>query len=192
MKKAASETLFETIVSNGVVFISDAVTDKLVENYYLDFKTTEISDYSGKNKLQNSDKKNYAKGISAFGNSDGGVILWGVATGESDADFASEKKPIKNVSNFISLLEGHTSLMTSPQHQNIENQIIFENQEQDEGYVVTHIPKARRRPLQVLNDDFRYYIRAGSNSLPASDTFLRSLFGEEAQPDVFITWVQHR
>ncbi len=41
----------------------------------------------------------------------------------------------------------------------------------------------------MLNEnDFRYYIRAGSNSQPASDNFLRLLFGKEPQPDVFLFW----
>jgi hypothetical protein len=160
----------------------------MVENYYLDFKTSEQNDYTSRRSLFTSDNKNYAKAISAFGNSDGGVLIWGVGTGKSDADYATEKKPITNVSNFLSLLEGFTSILTSPQHQSVVNKIIFEYEEKDVGYVITHIPKSSMRPLQVLNDDYRYYIRAGGSSLPASDIFLRSLFGKEPQSDVFITW----
>lgn len=189
MKNAPSENLFAEIVKHGVGYINDAIADKTIENYYLDFKTTEEQDYAGKRKLLASDKKNYAKAISAFGNSDGGIVVWGVKTGTSDADYAVGKVPIKNVSNFASLLEGFTSLLTTPPHTNVSNKIIFEDEKTDTGYVVTHIPKSNRRPFQVLNEnDFRYYIRAGSNSLPASDTFLRSLFGQEPQPEVIIVF----
>jgi hypothetical protein len=164
------------------------ILNKTVENYYLEFKTTEIPDYSGRTKLANSEKKNYSKGISGFGNSEGGVIVWGVKTGPSDEDYAVGKSPIKNVSNFVGLLESFSSLMTSPPHPNVINKVIFEDKDNDSGYVVTHIPKSNKRPFQALNDDFKYYIRAGSSSQPAPHTFLKSLFGQEPQPDVFFAW----
>lgn len=189
MQNIPSKDLFERILKQGKIYIDDAITNKTVENYYLDFKTTEEKDYTGKRKLLISDKKNYAKAISAFGNSDGGVIIWGVKTGQSDADYASEKEAIKNVSNFLSLLEGFTSTITTPPHPNVNNKIIYEDESSDEGYVITHIPKSNNRPFQVINEnDYRYYIRAGSNSQPAPDTFLRALFGKEPQPNVFLTW----
>ncbi len=187
MQKTPSQDLFNEILKQGLSYVDGAILTKTVENYYLDFKTTEDKDYVSKRKLLASDKKNYAKSISAFGNSDGGVIIWGIGTGTSDVDYATQKEPIKNVSNFLSLLEGFSSTLTSPPHPSIANKIIFEDKKEDIGYVITHIPKSNRRPFQVLNEnDFRYYIRAGSSSLPASDSFLRSLFGQEPQPNVFI------
>lgn len=189
MQKSPSLDLFNQIEKQGLAYIDDAISSKQVENYYLDFKSTEKADYTGERKLFASDKKNYAKAISAFGNSDGGVLVWGVKTGTADADYATAKAPIKNVSNFVSLLEGFTSILTTPPHSDVTNKVILEDEKNDIGYVITHIGKSSQRPFQVLNEnDFRYYIRAGSNSQPASDTFLRSLFGQEPQPDVFLAW----
>lgn len=189
MQKSPSLDLFNKIKEQGIAYIDDAINSKQVENYYLDFKSTEKADYTGERKLFASDKKNYAKAISAFGNSDGGVLVWGIKTGTADADYASSKAPIKNVSNFLSLLEGFTSILTTPPHPNVTNEVIIEDATNDTGYVITHIGKSSRRPFQVINEnDFRYYIRAGSNSQPAPDTFLRSMFGQEPQPDVFLTW----
>lgn len=189
MQKTPSQDLYNEIIKQGLSYIDDAISSKQIENYYLDFKVTEKDDYTNERKLFVSDKKNYSKAISAFGNSDGGVLIWGIKTGKADADYATEKTPIKNVSNFISLLEGFTSILTIPPHPNITNKVILENENEDTGYVVTYIGKSNRRPFQVINEnDFRYYIRAGSNSQPAPDTFLRSLFGQEPQSDVFLTW----
>lgn len=189
MENQPSQKLFDEILKQGLGYIDDAISNKTVENYYLDFKITEEKDYDSRRSLFMSDKKNYAKAISAFGNSEGGVLVWGIKTGKADADYATSKEPIENVSNFLSLLEGFTSLLTSPPHPNVSNKIIFDNESVDTGYVVTYISKSNRRPFQVLNDnDFRYYIRAGSSSLPASDAFLRSLFGQEPQPDVFFNF----
>lgn len=189
MQETPSNDLFDAIIKQGIQYVNDILSNKTVENYYLDFKSTEKQDYTGERKLSSSDKKNYAKCISAFGNSEGGVIIWGIKTGSADADYASEKVTIKNVSNFLSLLEGFTSTLTTPPHPNVSNKIIFENEVDDEGYVITHIPKSNNRPFQVINEgDYRYYIRAGSNSQPAPDTFIRALFGKEPQPNAFMAW----
>lgn len=189
MQKTPSKDLFESVLKQGKQYIEDAISSKQVETYYLDFKLTEKDDYSGARKLFASDKKNYAKAISAFGNSEGGVLVWGVKTGTADADYATEKQPIKNVSNFLSLLEGFTSTLTTPPHPSVSNKVIFEDESKDEGYVITHIPKSNSRPFQVINEnDYRYYIRAGSNSQPAPDTFIRALFGKEPQPNAFLHW----
>lgn len=184
MPKKPSETLYNEIIKQGISYIDEAITKKTAENYYLDFKATEKSDYSGQRTLFSQDQKNYGKAISAFGNSEGGVIVWGVNTGTAEADYASSKAPIKNASNFLALLESFASLLTSPPHPNISSKVIFEDEKKDMGYVVTHIPKSGQRPFQMIKES-RYYIRAGSSSLPAPDTFLRSLFGREPQPDVF-------
>ena len=189
MKDNPSEKLFTEITNLGIAYIENALRDKTTENYYLDFKTTEKQDYTNQRKLYVSDKKNYAKCISAFGNTDGGIILWGIKTGTSESDYATAKQPIQNVSNFTSLLEGSTSLLTSPPHSRISHKIIFEDPATDTGYVVTHIQKSNLRPFQVIHEnDFRYYIRAGSTSQAASHTFLKSMFGQAPQPDVFITF----
>jgi len=124
--KKPSEKLFNEILGLGKNYIDTTIKDKTVENYYLDFKITEQEDYTEKRKLFNSDQKNLAKGISAFGNSEGGVIVWGIKTGTADTDYAIAKKPIKNISNFRSLLEGFVSILTSPPHPNVLNKIIFE------------------------------------------------------------------
>lgn len=189
MIKTPSQDLFDDILKQGIAYIVDVIESRTVENYYLEFKITEEQDYTGKKKLSMPDRKNYAKCISSFGNSEGGVIVWGIKTGKSEADYAKEKKPIQNVSNFVSLLEGFTSILTSPPHPSVSNKVIFENKKKDIGYVITHINKSNRRPFQVINEnDFRYYIRAGSSSQPASDIFIRALFGREPQSDTWILY----
>jgi len=188
-KSNPSTDLFNEILKQGVGYIDDAISSKTSENYYLDFKTTQEQDYTRKRTLLASEKKNYARCISAFGNGEGGVIVWGVKTGSSDADYASKKKPITNVSNFASLLEGLTSTLTSPPHPKVVSKIVFQDEKKDTGYVITHVEKSNQRPFQVLNEnEFKYYIRAGSSSKGAPDTFVRGLLGSKAQPDV---WIQY-
>lgn len=189
MQNSPSKTLFNQVKKQGLDYINQVILDKQAETYYLDFKVTEKDDYTNQKNLFPSDKKNFAKAISAFGNSEGGLLIWGIKTGKGDADFAEAKQPIKNVSNFLSRLEGFTSLLTVPPHTCVSHHLILEESTSNIGYIVTHIPKSNQRPHQVIADgDFRYYLRAGSSSLPASDTFLRSLFGQEPQPNVFMTW----
>jgi hypothetical protein len=73
-------------------------------------------------------------------------------TGKTSEDYATEKKPIKNLFNFISLLESFTSLLTVLPHSNVTHKAIIEDESTDTGYVISHIPKSNRRPFQVVKE----------------------------------------
>lgn len=90
-----AENLYNEIKKLGISYIDNVVINKISENYYLEFKTCEQGNYLEKRSLSESDRKNFSRAISAFGNSEGGVIIWGIETGKAEADYASIKKPIK-------------------------------------------------------------------------------------------------
>ena len=90
MRISPSQDLFNDIKAKGITYINDCILNKIPENYYLDFKLTEDDDYTNKRNMSNSDKKNYAKCISSFGNSEGGVVLWGIGTGSADESLAHQ------------------------------------------------------------------------------------------------------
>jgi len=68
------------------------------ESFYIDYK--EVSSQNGDNKLSESDRKNYAKAISGFANTSGGILIWGVR--EDSNNFS--KKKIDNPDNFVKIL----------------------------------------------------------------------------------------
>lgn len=163
---------------------ADILARKESEKYFIDFKRTENNDYNKQRTLYNSDKKNFAKAISGFGNSEGGIIIWGIdASGHID-DYAKAIIPIKGVDNFKSLLESFVSLLTLPVHKTVESFVVKKLDSDDEGVVVTVIPKNNDRPYQNIGD-YKYYMRGGDSFIPVPHGILQGMFGHTPQSDVF-------
>jgi len=78
------------------------------ESFYIDYK--EVSSQNGDNKLSESDRKSYAKAISGFANTSGGILIWGVR--EDSNNFS--KKKIDNPDNFVKILNNEVSILTLP------------------------------------------------------------------------------
>jgi len=71
-----AEDLFELIVARGEQAIDELIDARASEELFLDFKRS--ADNGSGRALHNSDRANLERAISGFGNSEGGVIVWGV------------------------------------------------------------------------------------------------------------------
>lgn len=180
-----SQQIFDRIVESGYSEIQKFVEERDFENLYLDFKRS--SDNGQSNKLSQNDRNNLAKAISGFGNSEGGVIVWGVdCSNDIDgADVAHEETFIFNPIRFASLLEGAVSGCTVPVHTGIVNHAV--QTDNQNGFVVTLIPKSNNAPHQALYNN-QFYIRAGSGFSPTPFGVLAGMFGRRPQPDMFHKW----
>lgn len=184
-----AEDIFNKICSEGEAAVDELILTRQAEELFLDFKRS--ADSTG-SKLHDVDRKNLAKAISGFGNSEGGVIIWGIDCSRADdhADVAHAKYPIQNVKRFVSWLEGAISGCTIPPHTTVQNRAIITNQ--DYGFVITLIPKSNHAPHQVaLHGKYQhnYYIRAGSNFERTPHGVLAGMFGRRPQPHVFHNYI---
>ncbi len=111
--------------------------------------------------LHSRDRNNLAKAISGFGNSEGGVVIWGLdcAKDLDGADAVKAKYLILDVKKLASWIEGAVSGCTIPPHSGVVNHPVHTD-ETEQGFVVTYIPKSENVPHQVIGEN-RYYIRAG-------------------------------
>ena len=176
--------IIDDIKKRGYKALVDIVARKEAEKFFIDFKQTQKSDYSGQRTMYESDKKNLAKAISGFGNSEGGVIIWGIdASGRID-DYAKSIKPIKGIDNFKSLLESFVSLLTLPVHKTVESFVVKKKNADTSGIAITIIPKGNDRPYQNIGD-FKYYMRGGDSFVPVPHGLLQGMFGQAPQPNVF-------
>ena len=116
-----AEDLFNRIVKEGEKAIDDFITDRQSEELFLDFKRS-ADDGKGK-KLHDTDRGNLSKAISGFGNSEGGVVVWGVdcRNDAAQGDVAQYKVSIENPQRFVSRLEGAVSGCTIPAHPHIQH-----------------------------------------------------------------------
>jgi len=185
-----AEDIFEKIKNEGESAIDEFIAVQESESLFLDFKRS--ADGGCGARLNITDRNNLAKAISGFGNSEGGVIVWGIDCSQDTdrGDVACEKVPITNPTRFVSWLQGAVSGCTIPPHIGVQHQSIFISGT-DKGYIVTLIPKSNHAPHQVIakgKGEYRYYIRAGSDFVPTPHAVLAGMFGRRPQPHVYVNF----
>ena len=190
-----AEDIFEKIKKDGERAIDEFIINRKSEELFLEFKRS--SDNGSGLKLSDSDREHLAKAISGFGNSEGGVIVWGIdgSKDKDHADVARSKCSIQNVKRFVSWLEGIVSGCTVPPHTKVQHHDVIIDGKIGNGFVVTLIPKSNHAPHQVAThgvhgkSQYHYYIRAGSNFEHTPHAVLAGMFGRRPQPDVYNSYL---
>src|SRR5215813_12952091 len=100
--------IYETI---DLQHIDDYIANRQEEHLTLDFKTINKADLSHKD-----DRRNFAKALSGFANSSGGLIVWGVKAKENaeKVDCAVGKEEIYGLQMFLSKLNEFTGDFVRP------------------------------------------------------------------------------
>ena len=178
-----AEDIFQKLIYFGEDALDEFIRDRQTEELFMDFKR---ADSTGKHgwALCNDDRRNLAKCISGFGNSEGGVIIWGVeCSRDMDyGDVAQAKIKVENVHRFLSWVENAISGCTIPSHNKVRNHIISCDKDGN-GYLATYIPRSEIAPLMTTIGS-HIYIRSGSNNVPAPYAVIAGMFGKRPQPNV--------
>lgn len=186
MATERAEELYTRIVAQGLPAIDALIEERESEAFFLDFKRS--SDQGRNRRLSHTDRNNLAKAISGFGNSEGGVIVWGIDCSDvGEGDVARARFPLADAAAFRSWLEGAVSGCTVPGHDSVVSHAVPIDGTQ-EGFVVTHIPKSYKAPHQVT-PELRYYMRAGSSFQPVPHGVLAGMFGRRPQPFVYSNYI---
>ena len=177
-----ADDIYSRIKEENLNAINEFFLNREAEALFLEFKCS--SDDSGK-VLSERDRHYLACAISGFGNSEGGVLIWGVhASKDNDhADVAKADCLINNVRRFQSWIENAISGCTVPPHVGVETYCVEKGQ--GNGYVITYAPKSIYAPHQVIvkgkhQDD--YLIRSGSSFRKTPHSVLEGMFGKRPQP----------
>ena len=178
-----AEDIFQKLIYFGEVAIDEFILNQQTEELFLDFKQA-VSVGKNFTTLHRDDRKNLSKAISGFGNSEGGVIIWGVECSRDIeiGDVAKAKVKVKNVHRFLSWLENAISGCTIPSHNKVRNHIISCDANGD-GFIATYIPKCDIAPLMTTGNS-TIYIRSGSNNVPAPYAVIAGMFGRRPQPNI--------
>jgi len=178
--------IYQKIKKDKEKAIDDYILTRKSEELFLDFKRS--ADNGSGRILHQNDRNNLAKAISGFGNSEGGVIVWGVDCSRqaNQGDVAGAKFPLSDVKKYVSLLEGAISGLTLPPHSQVENYVI-KTGSNEEGFVATYIPQNLELPIRTVYNK-QFYVRAGSNFEPIPYQVLAGMFGRKPQPFVFINY----
>jgi hypothetical protein len=178
-----AEQIFARIRDGGgAAEIQNMVEANVVEELFLDYKRS--STLLPSPRLSEDDRKNLAKAISGFANSEGGLIIWGVDCRPTpDGDVPVAAVPITQVTALKTLFDSALGGLTLPSHSGVENLAVPMNAAGG-GFVITYVPVGLHVPYQCLYPRREYYIRAGSNFLPTPHGVLAGMFGRAPQPSV--------
>jgi hypothetical protein len=172
-----AQDLFDRLTGGGEAAVLAFIAEPVTEELFLDYKRS--ADNGAGTALNNRDRSNLAKAISGFGNSEGGVIVWGVdcRSDPSRGDVPTGPVPIQNPIRFKSWLEQATTGLTVPPHDGVRHHAI------SGGFVASLIPSGQHAPYQMAADS-SYYIRAGSSFSKVPHAVLAGLFGRRPQPSI--------
>lgn len=189
LDRGRAADLFAVFVTGGEEAIQRFIDEQNSEELFIDYKR--VTNEGANSRLEHYDKENYARAISGFANSEGGVIVWGVDCRHDPqrGDVPSAKYPIKNAKRFLSLLEGATSGCVLPPHDGVRHHLV-DIRDSADGFVVTLVPKSMFSPHQCIVGKYkdRYYVRIGSNFEMAPHGLLAGMFGRQPTPNIFQMW----
>lgn len=158
--------LYSEIISEGETSIENMVLNKQQESVDLDFKSKAVTTNG---KVDDNDKKVIGKVLSAFSNSMGGLIIWGVDAREDPAtkiDQADSVKPISNIGQFKSDVNRLISQAIAPKHDGIYIEAIPSLKSIGSGYLAMYVERSERRPHRCEFGNKYYYKRSGTSSVP--------------------------
>lgn len=170
------ETRFENF---NIKDFDKLITEGQEENLYLEFKTVN-------NGTLNTidDKKNYAKVLSGFANSAGGIVVWGIDARKNDSgvDCAIASKPIEEINLFYSRLIELESEAVTPRIEGIKHR--YFELENGNGFAITLVPESISGPHMAKLGEYRYYKRSGDTFYKMEHFDIADMFGRRNKPDL--------
>jgi hypothetical protein len=161
----------------NIARLEEFITTTQEENLHLDFKVVNRPDFT-----HGDDKKNFAKALSGFANSSGGLIIWGVNARKNaqGIDCATEIREIVPVQLFLARLNEFTGMGVSPIVEGVRHKVIETSSEG--GVVVSMIPESDAGPHMANLGEDRYYKRSGDSFYRMEHFDLEDMFGRRKRP----------
>ena len=159
--------------------IERMIQDGESENIYIECKNPQ------KPSLDKSLTMELSRIVSAFSNTEGGIIIWGVHTerhGTSNIDIFKKIDSIATVNNFKKILDINVPIITTPSITKFQNKVIKKKENDSNGVVVTYIPKANT-PVQSIKDHV-FYFRTGEGEIPLPYEVLHRMFVGSQSPEI--------
>ncbi|QQR58078.1 MAG: ATP-binding protein [Candidatus Melainabacteria bacterium] len=185
----AARAIFEQYKKDDAILQVNEMVGKEFENHLLDFKEMR-TDSNGD--LADSDRTTYSIALSGFGNSDGGVIVWGVEckpTSKDGRDVVQSLKPVKPLSKIIYALRRLEPSMTSPAISGIEHTEVEQIKGSDSGFIATYVPKVEALPVMAMGKDTQRMYYRGSHSFSYMPHWMvADRFSRRPQPKLEMDW----
>jgi hypothetical protein len=178
--------LYDQLLAGGEAAIAQLVSERRQESVALEFKT-KTNPASGE--PNRDDRQNLAIALSAFSNSIGGLILWGVtARKDTDGvDCATEPQPIASIERFKADTTRLISQALMPRHEGILVEVI-PAQSPGAGYLAIYVERSERRPHRAELGVGRYFKRIGDSSVAMEHYDIEDSFKRLVVPWLKVEW----
>ncbi|AGB71063.1 MULTISPECIES: AlbA family DNA-binding domain-containing protein [Rhizobium] len=175
--------MWDELVSGG-----EAAIERLLgrqEDLTLEFKAHDLREpifLDGS--LSPAGKKIFAKEASAFSNSAGGVIVFGVDCRSTHGiDQAERLTPISSLARAETSVRDAAAELLQPRHTGIEVVRIPSLADQASGYIIVRVPRSDRRPHRSeAKGQKEYFKRIGSRSYPMEHYDVEDAFRRTTAP----------
>ena len=157
--------------------------NKQPETLHLDFKR---GGWDGGD-VRGDDRKALAKALSAFSNTEGGVLVFGAATGKGKPDTLESFEPIDRIEQYAERLRVYTQSLATPLIPGVQVTAIHSPAESDRGVAVVFIPASDGGPHRTSGRCEgsvcdRYYIRSTTDTTVMPHSILEAMFGRRPPP----------
>lgn len=175
-----AEDLFKELKSGGKkTLLSWIRKEKRAEDQFLEYKQCQGLQKPGD--FSNKDQEKMSKALSGFGNTSGGIVVWGVECKSIDGlDVPTKPKPIKEIRKFKSKVDNLISALTYPALEGVETQAI-ENGKNGDGFLIVLIPRSNYVPIRSAKLH-QYYLRSTSSTVIMPHDTLALHFGRRPEP----------
>lgn len=153
------------------------IANRIEENPELEYKAADA--------LQKSDKRvmEITKDISSFANSNGGVLIYGIAEDQSDRRFPGNIDPIDRKVIGKEWLEQVINFNIRPRIHGLKIHVIIMPDNQDHVVYILEIPKGETAHQA---DDKKYYRRHNFMVEPLYDHEIRDIMGRQKNPLIVV------
>ena len=158
------KTTFEELQREGFSAIERLIAEQQQEGVSLDFKEKADASHG---KLTKEDRQTLAENLSAFANSAGGLLIFGVEARKNGdgVDAAVAVRPIKELARFQTEITHACGELLLPRHDGIDVLPLPDPSAPDSGCLALWVERSERRPHQSQSaKDRRYYKRAGDST----------------------------
>ncbi|WP_192251522.1 AlbA family DNA-binding domain-containing protein [Mesorhizobium caraganae] len=191
---------FDELVARGEALLAEAIKAEMQEGLTLDFKSPGVGQqapvFNAQGKLTKEGRAALAKALSAFSNSAGGVLMFGVDCRKNSegVDCANALEPIPDWKAALSAVNSAVGDLLQPKHNGIRVAGFPSSTDQNSGYLVIEVPRSDRRPHRSeASDQKQYFKRSGSSSYVMEHVDIEDAFRRVSVPDLELKtkWRRH-